>query len=414
MTAIRASLSAAFATALSAARLHVAAFTSMALAATLATAAAADARPDLSWLRYDRSAEGYEINRDLGDTARHEATPIWSDKATESVAHVMLVIPKKSVTAYSVSVNAILATFRERRSPARFSIWFYDSDEVVARESIDWAESEGVDLIMTVGSDATQLFHELYRGPGKIPVVTSASKDPVLMGQVADYDGGSGDNFAFTSINVNTATLLTLLRQVFPDLENIWVIYASQNTSAIQTQLRPLQDHATSEGDLRVGEVMVEDAASAVGDLHVRMPEAVAELTEADPERSKSIFWVTGSTSVYAHIGLINELSGGVPVLAALPDVVRPGPESALFSIGVNQSSAVHLAALYAVSILEGRASPGELPVGQVSPPDIAINFMKVEEMGITLPFTFFEDATFIYDRTGRTARAFGQRVRTN
>lgn len=380
----------------------------------LATTAAASPRPDLGWLQYDRSADGYAIDRDLGDSARHEATPVWSDTAGDAVAHVMLVIPKKSVAAYSVSVNAILATFRERRRPARFSIWFYDSDEAVARESVEWAEREGVDLIMTVGSDATALFHEIYRGPGKIPVVTSASKDPVLMGQIADYDGGSGDNFAYTSINVSTATLVTLLRQVFPELENVWVIYASQNISAIQTQLRPLQDYAAAEGRLRVGEVMVDDAGSAVLDLRARMPEAVAEVTALDPMRARSIFWVTGSTSVYAHIGLINELSGGVPVLAALPDVVRPGPESALFSIGVNQSSAVHLAALYAVSILEGRARPEELPVGQVSPPDIAINFMKVEELGITLPFTFFEDATFIYDRDGGTARAFGQRVRTN
>ena len=101
-------------------------------------------------------------------------------------------------------------------------------------------------------------------------------------------------------------------------------------------------------------------------------------------------------------------------MLAALPDVVRSGPDSAVLSIGVNQSSAVHLAALYAISVLDGSAKVGDLPVGQVSPPDIAINFMKVEEMGLTLPFTFFEDATFIYNRAGRAAREFGQRVPVN
>ncbi len=101
-------------------------------------------------------------------------------------------------------------------------------------------------------------------------------------------------------------------------------------------------------------------------------------------------------------------------MLAALPDVVQPGSDSAVLSIGVNQSSAVHLAALYAISVLDGSAEVGALPVGQVSPPDIAINFMKVEETGLTLPFTFFEDATFIYNRAGRTAREFGQRVPVN
>ncbi len=386
-----------------------------ALLIILAAGAQAQAeRPDIDWLVYDRTSDPYEIDKDAGDPARHELTPKWSDAAPESWDHVVLMIPKKSITAYSVSVGSILATFRERRRPARFSIWYFNNDKAVGQEALDWAEAEGADLILTVGSDATIFVHEAYRG-GKIPVVTSASKDPVLMGQIDTYDGGSGHNIAYTSINVRVETLISKLRQVFADLENITVLYARKNTSAVQTQVNPLKDFAADPAQrLTVGEVVVEDAGSAAADLRQRMPGAVAALKERDPEGRKSIFWISGSTSVYANIGLINELSGGIPVLAALPDVVRSGPDSAVLSIGVNQSSAVHLAALYAISVLDGSAEVGALPVGQVSPPDIAINFMKVEEMGLTLPFTFFEDATFIYNRAGQTAREFGQRVPVN
>ena len=377
-------------------------------------AAAEGERPNIDWLVYDRSSDEYEIDKDAGDAARHELTPRWSDTAPENWDHVVLMIPKKSITAYSVSVGSILATFRERRRPARFSIWYFNNDRAVGQEALDWAEAEGADLILTVGSDATIFVHDAYLG-GKIPVVTSASKDPVLMGQIDTYDGGSGHNIAYSSINVQVETLISKLRQVFAELENITILYARKNTSAVQTQVNPLKVFAEDPAqNLTVEEVVVEDAGSAVADLRQRMPGAVAALKKRDPEGRKSIFWISGSTSVYANIGLINELSGGIPVLAALPDVVRSGPDSAVLSIGVNQSSAVHLAALYAISVLDGSAEVGALPVGQVSPPDIAINFMKVEEMGLTLPFTFFEDATFIYNRAGRTAREFGQRVPVN
>lgn len=388
-----------------------------AIFAALAGAAISAERQSLDWLRYDRGAAGYEIDRDLGDPARHEARPIWADDQDLGAPdHVLLIIPKRSVDAYSTSVDTILGAFHERRRAARFSIWYYAGDPAIAEEALAWAEGAGVDLIMTVGSDATALIHETYRGPGLIPVVTSASKDPVLMGQAPTYDGGSGDNIAYTSINLKVETLIPLLRQVFPELRDIWVLYAERNVSAIETQLQPLIDYAAAnpEQGLRIGEISVANHERAPADLARKMPDVIARIEAEDPERRRTVFWITGSTSVYDHIGLINQLAAGAPVLAALPDVVRAGSESAILSIGVNQSSAVHLAALYALRILAGEAKASDLPVGQVSPPDIAINFLKVEEIGLTLPFSFFEDATFIYDRTGAPARAFGQRIRSN
>ena len=94
-----------------------------------------------------------------------------------------------------------------------------------------------------------------------------------------------------------------------------------------------------------------------------------------------------------------------------LPDIVRQGTESALLSIGVNLTSAVALAAYYAIDILEGRAEPGSLPVGTVSPPDLAINFLIARRTGVKVPFSFFESATFVYNADGDQVIAFGQRM---
>jgi putative ABC transport system substrate-binding protein len=372
--------------------------------------AAAAGRPVLDWLQYDpEQLRGWDLVRNPQDSARQTLTPRWAEGRT--LHHVLLLVPIRSVDAYSISVNTILAVFRDRDLPTAFEVWFYDQDPAIAAEALAWAEKSRQDLIITVGSLATEYVHAHYRG-GAIPVVTSASKDPVLMGQVPDYGSGSGTNIAYTSINVSTETELAYLLRLIPELHEIAVIYAENNKSAVQTQVKPLEAAAGRHG-LSVHHVKVRDEAHAVEDITNGLPLVMAALRSADPDLRRSILLVTGSTSVYDQIGLINRYTGRLPVIATLPDVVRPGSDSAVLSIGVNQSTAVQIAALYAIAILTGQARAGDLKVGVAAPPDIAISFRRAREIGLRIPFDFFEAATFVYDYQGRQVRAFGQRVAT-
>ena len=77
----------------------------------------------------------------------------------------------------------------------------------------------------------------------------------------------------------------------------------------------------------------------------------------------------------------------------------------AVLSIGISFESNAHLAAVYASDILMGGKKAGELRVGIVSPPDIAINFRKAREIGMKIPFAFFESAGTVYDYDGRRVR---------
>jgi len=383
------------------------------VAAVLAVGAlpAQAARPMLDWLSYDSSAESdYTINRDTGDTARHSIQPSWAPEEQRRTAKlVMLLIPKRSEIAYSTSVNTILQVFRQHGVPVRFSVWFYDEDDAVAQEALEWAYAQPVDLIMSVGSVATVYLHDHHRG-NRIPAVTSASKDPVASGQVADPKAGSGTNIAYTSINVATDTLVAYLRRLVPNLTTIGVLYSRDNDSAIKTQVEPLHDAADELG-LTLVDISVADDASAEAELNTSVPAGLDTMRRADPDLRRSVLLVTGSTPVYERIAQVNRHAGRVPVVSMLPDVVRPGADSALLSIGVNQSSAVALAAVYAKDVLLGRADPATLPVGTVSPPDLAINFLVAQRIGIKIPFSFFESATFVYDPDGRAVIEFGQRV---
>ena len=88
-----------------------------------------------------------------------------------------------------------------------------------------------------------------------------------------------------------------------------------------------------------------------------------------------------------------------------MPEVVNGTEASAVLSIGISFESNAHLAAIYAGEVLADRRKAGDLPVGIVSPPDIAINFKKAREIGLRVPFNFFESATYICGYDGKQVR---------
>lgn len=371
-------------------------------------AQAAAERPVLDWLEFSAATqEHYRISANPQDTARMRAVPSWTDRPSRF--HLLMLIPFKSVAAYSIGVDGVLDTFRQQNIPAEFEIWLYGNDDAIAQEAVDWAESHAVDLIMPVGSRAAEFMHQTYVG-GRLPVVTNSAKDPVLLSQMPDYQNGSGTNIAYTSNTVPIRLFVSYLLQLLPDLKNVGVLYAESNRSAIETQVTPLHDLADSFG-LTVYDVAVGDGQQVEEDLVAGMGRVRQQMVNSDPGLSASAWIVTGSTSVYQRIGLINGLAGRAPVVSTLPDVVRSGDDSAAISIGINQSTAVQLSAFYAISVLTEGVDPGSLPVGVVTPPDLAINFRVARQIGLRIPFRFMEAATFIYNYDGRQVRAFGQPV---
>ncbi|MEQ8394863.1 ABC transporter substrate binding protein [Thalassobaculum sp.] len=379
------------------------------LAVTLGAGPAAAAEPErpvLDWLAYDPSTlADYAVDTDVGDPARHVAIPVGGSAGAK---RVMILIPSRSVAAYTLAVNTVLQVFARREVPARFDIWYYDGDTDVALEALDWSYRQPVDLIMSAGSSATSFLRAHHSGHA-IPAVTSASKDPIASGHLGD-PAGSGTNIAYTSINVETGTLVAYLRRLIPDLATIAVAYSAANSSAVLTQVNPLKAAAEELG-LEIVDVTVTGRETAEADLEAALPRAIAMMRARDPELERSILLVTGSTAVYERIDQINRHAGTLPVVSMLPDVVRAGPDSALLSIGVNLTSALTLAGVYAVDVVTGAADPGALPVGTVSPPDLAINFLVAERIGVKIPFSFLESSTFVYDTDGRQVVAFGQRV---
>ncbi len=318
---------------------------------------------------------------------------------------VLVLFPRPS-SAYDVAMNKILDLFVQKGVNAEIKVVNFRKQPELGRAALAAAEDWGAELIFAMGSESTAWLWKTYRG-GKIPVVSVCSKDPVLLGQAQSYDAGSGTNFAFTSLNMPVEAQMAYLEKLNPNLKNLGILVNSKNVSAVETQAKPMLRYAAKKG-IRVLYLDVQNPRNAAEELAGLVRGAVATMRKNDPTLDHSLFWITGSTAVFREIQAINRNSDRVPVLSVVPDVVQAGEDSAVLSIGIGFESNAHLAAIYGIEVLEQPSRVGELQVGIVTPPDIAINFRKAREIGLKIPFQFLESATFVYDYEGRTVRENG------
>lgn len=314
------------------------------------------------------------------------------------VRKIAVFYPRPS-SAYDTAISKILGVFAEKGINAEFTVYNFRTDDAEGEKALKAAKKKGAELIFAMGSESTAWLYTNFRD-GPIPVISVCSKDPVMLGQTKAYDSGSGTNFAFTSLNMPVEVQMAYVLDFKPNLKNFAILVDSQNVSAVETQAKPIAAVAKQRG-IQVLYLDVKNPENAKTELAELVSSAVTTMRKSDPSLDDSLFWITGSTSVFKEIATINQSSDRVPVLSVVPENVKAGNDSAVMSIGISFESNAHLAAIYGADVLAGTRKVGELPVGIVSPPDIAINFRKVREIGLNIPFNFVESASKLYDYDG-------------
>lgn len=375
-----------------------------------AQAAVQERAQAVSWLSLSPAvSRQWELSRTETPSGESLLIKPKASAASADLPMVVMMIFKPS-PAYDTAVSRMLEVWAEKGLAVNVSVTHAGTDPASAHAVVDAAVRKRAALLVGVGSDTTAFLHEHYR-KGKIPLLSVCAKDPVLMGQMPSYEHGSGTSMAYTSLNSPVDVQLTHLLQVRPGLQDLAIIVDRRNTSAWQTQTLPLEKRATESG-ITVHKVIVDGQQEVAAQLQDGMRSILSAMRRNDANGAASAFWITGSSSVFPHLRLINEIAGSVPVFSAVPDLVKPGPDSADVSIGVSFEENAYLAALYAQRILQGQTLPGGLPVGVVSPPEIAINFMKTRQSGLRLPFSFFEKAGTVFNAQGERIRWRGSRVK--
>jgi putative tryptophan/tyrosine transport system substrate-binding protein len=381
-----------------------------AAALLLGNSVLADERGAPKWFRYGAGIEqNWQV---VPDPVRLDRIAISPKGGRSGAARRVLVMYPRPSSAYDIAITKILQVFQAKSLDTELTIINFEMDDQRGIEALRSAENQGFDLIFGMGSESTAWLYDNYRG-GAVPVVSVCSKDPVQLGQMRDYKSGSNSNFAFTSLNVPVEVQMAYVKDLSPDLKNLAVLVDSKNGSAVQTQAEPIAAYARQRG-IQVIWGGVQKPANAREELASIVRDAVQTMRKSDPDLTKSLFWVTGSTSVFLEIQTINENSDRVPVVSAIPEIVRSGRDTAVLGIGISFGSNAHLAAIYAADILARKVKPGDLKVGVVSPPDIAISFLKAREIGLKVPFNFFETASFVYDYDGRAVRSIASKMSDN
>jgi putative ABC transport system substrate-binding protein len=360
-----------------------------------------------NWFRLvDHMSSRWHIAADEQDAMRVD---LHQEENPGGPRRKVLVIYPRPSSAYDIAISRILDLFSAKGVNADFTALNFRLDDGHGAQALEIAEADGYDLIFAMGSESTAWLYQYYRN-GELPVVSVCSKDPVALGQMPGYDVGSGSNFAFTSLNMPIEVQLAYMIDFKPNLRNLGILVDSKNASAVRTQAKPMEAAAKARG-IRPLYIAVDEPENAAGELAVLLPAAVEKMRETDRGLQDSVFWITGSTAVFREMATINAHADRVPVLSAVPEVVQAGDNSAVLSVGISFESNAYLAAVYALRILNGEVRAGDLKVGIVSPPDIAINFRRAQQIGLDVPFSFFESANYVYDNNGNPVRLGGEPV---
>lgn len=363
-----------------------------------------------SWFRHKENITGAWTFSEIA--ADPNQVMIKSTVAGKGKPKRALVLYPKRSSAYDIAISKILDVFASKNMAMEFHVVNFENDDGRGAAVLDLVEDRSFDLIFSMGSQSTAWLYQYYRN-GSTPVVTVCSKDPVALGHIDSYHSGSGTNFAFTSLNMPIEVQVAYLMDFMPGLKNLGILVARNNISAVRTQAKPMQEAAEAKG-INAQYLAVHDPARVRDELKTLIDDALVEMRKTDPSLDHSMFWITGSTSVFREIETINQHAGPVPVLSAVPEVVQAGDASAVMSIGISFESNGYLAAVYGYDVIMGNAEAGDLKVGIVSPPDIAINFRRARAIGIEVPFSFFEGANYVYDYEGKAVRLRGRDLTRN
>ena len=207
-------------------------------------ATAAEPRPFSKWFKYSPDIEK------SWDVANDPAQPMYASlrrkNATGSLKRVLVLYPRPS-SAYDIAITEILRTFAAKEINTHFEVINFELNDARGKAALEAAEKNNVELVFAMGSESAAWLFENYKG-GKLPVVTVCSKDPVQLGQMKDYDSGSGNNFAFTSLNVPVDVQMSYVNELRPELKNLAVLVDSKNISAVQTQAEPVAKYLKEKG----------------------------------------------------------------------------------------------------------------------------------------------------------------------
>ena len=223
------------------------------------------------------------------------------------------------------------------------------------------------DVILTRGTPAALA----AKSAGSVPIVMTASGDPLASRVVANLAHPGGNVTGLTSIVSELDTKrLEILKQLLPEAKRIAVILNMTNPAAVE-QWKLMQRAA---GSLAVQLVLFD----------VRDREALRSTLDSAVKQGANAVLGGNEAVVDANRSTIIDLAAKhkLPTIYASREFVDAG---GLISYSVHYPDLYYRAASYVDRILKG-AKPGQLPIERPTKFELVINLKTAKALGLTIP----------------------------
>jgi putative ABC transport system substrate-binding protein len=249
--------------------------------------------------------------------------------------------------------------FEERFASGKADLLAAYARELVQRD---------VALIVTAGTSAAL---EAKRASAKIPIVMATGADHVSLGLAVSLSRPGRNVTGNSTVGSElTAKRFALLREMFPKMTRLAVLWHSENIGSMPA-VRDLEAVARSS------KVTLQNLGIASA---AELPQAFAAAAQ---ERAEALFVVAGPLT-FPERKRIAELA----IKHRLPTMHGPGEyveAGGLASYSPNYRDFFRRAAITADKILKG-AKPGELPIEEPTKFDFTINLKTAKALGVTIP----------------------------
>jgi putative tryptophan/tyrosine transport system substrate-binding protein len=240
--------------------------------------------------------------------------------------------------------------------------------------------NQRVDLIVTAGTEASIA---ASRATESVPIVTATGGDHVSHGLANSLAQPGRNVTGMTSIASQlTAKRLALLREMFPKLLRLAVVWHSTNAGSVAS-VRDL------EAATRASNISLHNVGVRRGE---ELPEA---FTAAVQKGAQAVLVVLGAL-IYTERHAISALAlkHRLPSMHGSAEMVEAG---GLVSYGTSYPDLLRSAAFYVDKILKG-AKPAVMPIEQPSKFELVVNLRTAKEIGFTTPQALLLRATRVID----------------
>lgn len=231
--------------------------------------------------------------------------------------------------------------------------------------------NDNVDLILAIATPAAQAVANATKD---IPILVTAVTDPASASLVASNEAPGG-NVSGTSDLTPVKEQMDLLTKLLPEAKTVAMLYSS------------------SEINSKIQVDMAVEAAKELGlktiDASVSNSNEIQQVVQSLVGKVDAIYAPTDNliAAGMQTVSLVAE-PAGIPIICGESGMVDKG---GLATYGIDYYNLGKLTAAQAVKILEGTATPADMPIEYLSDDglSVVINKAVADKLGITIPDEF-------------------------